>query len=101
MLQIAVEAGLVPGPVRQLVECDVVEMVGALERAEGRQRDEVLARHIVGFAMALTNVGTRAAQKLVGETIARVGITHAYWLASSDAVGKSVALINIEDSVLA
>src|SRR5262249_24878920 len=101
MLQIAIDSRLVPGPVCQLVEGNVVEMVGALERAECRQRDEVVARHVVGFTMALANVSTCAAQKLVGETIARVGIARAYWLASSDAVGKSVALINVEDSVLA
>jgi len=42
---------------RELVERDVVEMIGALERGERGKADEVVPLRIVRLAMPLANVG--------------------------------------------
>ena len=56
MLQIAVEARLVPGPMGQFVKGRVIEVIGAFERLECRHGDEVMARHILRFAMPLPDI---------------------------------------------
>jgi hypothetical protein len=96
-LQIAIKARLVPGPVRQLMERHVVEVIGALERCECGHRNEVVARHVTCFAVPLPNVGARTSQEVVGNHVPRVGIAHAHRLAGSDAIGQVVALFDVEN----
>ena len=88
-------------PMRQFVKCHVVEVIRALEPGECRHRDKISARHIVGLTVALADVGASFAQECVGKLIARVGIANAHWFSADDAVGKVLALVDIENRVLA
>ncbi len=89
------------GPVRQFMECDIVKVIGALECLEGGHRNEVLARHIHGLAMALSNIGASRPQELVGKLVARVGISHAHRLSDTNAFGQAFALMDVEHGVFA
>ena len=57
VLQIPIETRLMARPMRQLVERNVVEVIRAVEPGECRHRDKISARHIVGLAVALADVG--------------------------------------------
>src|SRR5438874_1711254 len=76
-------------------------MLTGPERLKRRHGDKVVARHIVRFAMPLPNVGTSRTQELVSKHVPRVGITHTHRLPGSDAIGQTVALIDVENSVFA
>jgi len=101
VLQIPIETRLMARPMRQLVERHIVEVIRALEPGECRHRDKISARHIVGFAVALADVGASFAQECVGKLIARVGIADAHWFPTDDAVGEVLALVDIENRILA
>src|ERR1700704_3769184 len=83
------------------MECRVVEVIRTLERLKGRHRNKVLAWNKVRFPMAFPNVGARSTQEFVGKSIAGIGIAHPHWLAGSDAVWQTLALVDVENGVLA
>ena len=55
----------------------IFELVRALERFEGRRENEIVAWHVVGFAMTLRISALVGTQELVGQFIPRVGIANA------------------------
>src|SRR6185437_1903132 len=97
VLQIAIEARLVSGPMGQLEKQCPIKMVSALERAECGHGDEVAARDVVSFSKVLTYVRTCRAQELVGQGVARVGIANAHRLTRR--FGKTLALVDVEHGV--
>jgi hypothetical protein len=100
MLEIAVKPRMMPCPMRELVERDIVKVVGALESLECWQRNEVMAWRLVCLAIALPNFGAGRLQELIGQRIALIGISDAHRPAGSYGIGQPVTLIDIEDRVL-
>jgi hypothetical protein len=82
------------------MECDIVEVIRALEPGKRWHRDEISARYIVGFTVTLADVGARRLQEGVSQFIARAGIANADGLSRLDAIGKVFALVDIENRVL-
>jgi hypothetical protein len=88
--------------VAEFVERHVVEVIGSLEAGECRHRDKIPARHIIGVTVALADVcASRRVQECVGKLIARVRIANTHRLACADAIGKVLALVDIENRILA
>ena len=69
------------------------------QRLECRHRNEVVAWDVVSLAMPLANICASRLQELIRKPVPSVGIAHAHWLAGSDAVGQTVALIDVEDGL--
>jgi hypothetical protein len=55
-LQISIKPRLMARPMRQLVECHVVEVIRALEPCECRHRDKIPARDIKCLAVTLADI---------------------------------------------
>jgi hypothetical protein len=86
--------------VAEFVERHVVEVIGSLEPGERGHRDKIPAWDIVGFALALADVRASRVQECVSKFVARVGIANAHRPSCVDAIGKVLALVDIENRIL-
>src|ERR1700730_8301197 len=78
-----------------------VEMRGALKVLEPRQADEVITRPIIRFAGTFPDVGTATGQELINGSVPFVPTTRLRIAERDDARGRVLALVNVEDCILA